>query len=206
MNAQFPVDFGYLFRRMKQQHFLRPRWVFLALACLCASHASANSERHPPARVEGRILTLNGEAIRTVWGFQVYRVSLYLENRNQNAKSIMEHDKGAKRVRMEMLRGVDSPSLTSAVRESIARNMSASEQRHFSSELSGYLETLRLAGDVRAGQVVTIDYSPSKGTVLALDGRPLATIAGHDFYHAMLRVWIANPPQPSIRSGLLAGG
>jgi hypothetical protein len=100
---------------------------------------------------------------------------------------------------------VESPSLNAAVRESIARNMSASEQRHFASELSGYLETLKLAGDVKAGQVVTIDYSPSKGTVLSLDGRPLATIAGREFYHAMLRVWIANPQQPSIRSGRLAG-
>jgi hypothetical protein len=94
---------------MRQQHFLRPRGALLALACLCASYASANSEKHPLPQVEGRILTLNGEAIRTVWGFQVYRVSLYLENRNQNAKSIMEHDKGAKRVRMEMLRGGGKP-------------------------------------------------------------------------------------------------
>ena len=161
----------------------------------------------PPAlTLADRPLVLNGQATRTVWGFSVYQVGLFLERPSRDALAIMQGDRGAKRVQMHMLRGVDKKDFVATVRESIDRNLTPAEKETFAAELAAYLGHLEKGGDIRPGRVITIDYLPDEGTVLALDGRRVGVIAGHDFSPVMLRLWIGRPLQASIKQGLLGGG
>jgi len=153
----------------------------------------------------GRPLVLNGKATRTVWGFPVYEVGLFLERPNRDPQAIMQTDRGPKRVQMVMLRSVEKEKFVATVRENIEQNLSAAEKERFASELQAFLGHLQSGGDLDLGRVITIDYLPQRGTVLGLDGARVATIEGDDFYHLMLRLWIGRPLQASIKHGLLGG-
>jgi hypothetical protein len=178
--------------------------LFLA-AALTAGTVAADDEPIMPASasVAGRDLVLNGRALRSVWGFRVYEVGLFLGERNTDATSIMNGDRSPKRVRMNMLRSVDKEKFVATVRENIDGNFTPPEKERFASELEAFVGYLESGGDIEPGHVITIDYVPGEGTLLGLDGRHLGTIAGDDFYHCVLRLWIGQPLQASIKDGLL---
>jgi hypothetical protein len=178
---------------------LGPVLCGVALFVMGAGRGAAEEPVIPPTtEVGGRELVLNGRATRTVWGFRVYDVGLFLEQPATDGEAVMRSDFGPKRVQMNMLRAVDKQKFVNTVRENI-------EQQTFARELAEYIGHLEKGGDIQPGRVITIDYVPGQGTVLGLDGSPVGTIAGHEFYHVMLRLWIGRPLQTSIKEGLLGG-
>jgi len=182
------------------------RWAALLLGALLTIGAEArtNEATMPDtAAVGGRELVLNGSALRSVWGFRVYEVGLFLGERNNDAAAIMETDRAPKRVRMNMLRAVDKEKFVATVRENIDGNFTAPEKEQFAAELQAFVDYLETGGDIEPGRVITIDYVPGQGTLLGLDGKHVGTIAGDDFYHRVLRLWIGRPLQASIKDGLL---
>jgi hypothetical protein len=183
---------------------MRPVVLILA-ALLVALPVRAGEEPSMPATasVGGRDLVLNGSALRSVWGFRVYEVGLFLGERNGDPVAIMDRDRTPKRVRMNMLRSVEKEKFVATVRENIDQNLSAEEKAGFATELADYIGHLEKGGDIEPGRVITIDFVPGQGTLLGLDGKHLGTIAGDDFYHLMLRLWIGQPLQASIKDGLL---
>jgi hypothetical protein len=118
----------------------------------------------------------------------------------------MNKDRGAKRVQIKLVRSVDKDDFAAAVRDSINRNLSKRERDGFSGELASYGEYIKSCGDIEEGSTVNIDYVPNSGMTLSLNGKTLGFVAGHEFYHVMLRLWIGQPLQASIKTGLLAGG
>lgn len=177
--------------------------IVLATALAAVAAAGENTAPAETTSVGGRDLVLNGRALRSVWGFRVYEVELFLGERNSDAAVIMTQDRQPKRVRMKMLRSVEKEKFVATVRENIDQNLSAEEKAEFAAELESYIGHLQKGGDIEPGRVITIDYLPGTGTVLGLDGRQVGTIGGDDFYHMMLRLWIGRPLQPSIKDGLL---
>ena len=188
---------------------MNPSRILCALALLLAAVGRAGGQvpaTPATAEVGGQSLVLNGKATRTVWGFPVYHVGLFLEERNPDGVAIMTADRGAKRIHMNMLRAVEKKDFMATVRENVDQNLTTAEKETYAAELSAYLGHLEKGGDIQPGRIITIDYVPGQGTVLGLDGREVGTIAGHDFYHVMLRLWIGRPLQASIKEGLLGGG
>ena len=177
----------------------------LRLAILLAFFAVAAqaSEFPPTITVENNPLVLNGTAVRSVWGFKVYRVALYLAESSSDADHIMNRDRGPKRIYMIMLRPVANEKFTATVRENIDQNLDAAEKEKFRAELQAYLGHLEQGGDLTEGATITIDYLPQRGMVLSHNGREVGTIPGADFYHLMLRLWIGRPLQESMKAGLL---
>lgn len=148
-------------------------------------------------------LVLNGTATRSVWGFGVYRIGLFLNERSTDVDRITASNRAPKRVRIAMLREVSEEQFADTVRTSIDRNFSDDEKKRFAQELATFLGAFRNGTDLREGSVVTIDYLPGKGMSMGLDDRPIGSIPGDEFYHAILRLWLGKPLQPSIRTGLL---
>lgn len=181
----------------------------LAAAVLTAfllSGAGAADEQDPlppQVTVGGVQLTRNGMATRTVWGFSVYRIGLYLVAPNKDADFITGKDRDVKSVRISMQRAVDRDQFTSTVQESINRNFTDEEKTGFVGELEKFLACFHNGQDLKEGSLVTIDYLPEKGMAVAVDNRPLALIPGHGFYHAILRLWLGKPIQASIKPALL---
>lgn len=167
--------------------------------------AGSVSSLAPHLELDGRPLQLNGEATRRVWGFAVYDVGLYLEKPANDPQTIMQEDRGSKRVVMVMRRDVEKEHFVSTVEQSMERNINSDERQRFAAELEAFLRHLREGGDLTKGAVVTVDYVPEKGSVLGLNGRTVGVIPGADFYHMILRLWIGKPLQASIKEGLLGG-
>ena len=53
------------------------------------------------------------------------------------------------------------------------------------------------------GGVITIDYLPGKGMIIGVNDQQFEPIPGDEFYHTLLRLWIGEPLQKSIKDGLL---
>ena len=75
--------------------------------------------------------------------------------------------------------------------------------RYLVKELAAFLACFGGGEALDNGSVIHIDFAPGSGTHVAVDGKMVDTIAGDDFYHALLRLWIGNPLQESMRLGLL---
>lgn len=186
--------------------FLIAKVVMVFFFLLAGAVWADAGRQFPEVALGDRKLVLNGQATRTVWGFPVYDVGLFLEKVSRDGNLIMNGDSGAKQVRLKMLRTVSREDFAGAVKESIARNLSASEISRFGRELSLYESLLETFGNIPAGSTVTIDYLPNRGMVVGIDGKTIGTVKGHEFYHVMLRLWIGSPAQESVKRGLLAAG
>jgi hypothetical protein len=60
--------------------------------------------------------------------------------------------------------------------------------------------------DVRAGDRYALTYVPGRGTELALNGRPLATVEGADFARAYFAIWLGEKPIDRGPRDALRGG
>lgn len=60
--------------------------------------------------------------------------------------------------------------------------------------------------DVKPGDRYALTYVPGRGTELALNGRPVATIEGADFARAYFAIWLGERPiDRRLRDALLGG-
>ena len=148
-------------------------------------------------------LILNGTAVRSVLGFQVYFAGLYLTENQRDEKHIMCRDPGGKRVHITMLRPVAGKKFESTIQKNIGKNFSEQERRRFASELDEFLGCFGNGSTLGKGDVIKIDYLPEEGTIVTVNDSVHDTIPGHDFYHALLRLWIGIPPQKTVKDGLL---
>ncbi|MBJ7259810.1 MAG: chalcone isomerase family protein [Chthoniobacterales bacterium] len=181
---------------------MKPLLAALLSAALVAG-AAAREEAPAVAPTNSSAPVLNGEATRTVWGFEVYKIRLYLHEVMRSAEKILGSKKHPKRIEITMTRAVDEEQFTSTVQESIDNNFTPEEKENFSGQLSQFLGCFNHGAELKPGNVITIEYTPADGTVVQLDGRTLDTIPGADFYHALLRLWIGKPLQKSIKDGLV---
>lgn len=159
-----------------------------------------------PIVLDDQTLILNGTATRSVFGIGVYDAGLYVSGATDDGVSIMERNPDAKRLKIIMLRSVPEAKFASAVRDNLDRNLDPSEQAALAVELAVFFKAFDNGSDLNEGSEITIDYLPSEGAVVMVDGKRQAVIPGRDFYHAFLRLWIGKPLQASIKKGLLGSG
>ncbi|MEX1118200.1 MAG: chalcone isomerase family protein [Terrimicrobiaceae bacterium] len=188
--------------------FLSPRpgcFAGLAICMLAAGTAhGVPKEGFPePIVLEGSELVLNGTATRSVFGVGVYDAGLYVSEASSDGDGIMERDHGPKRLKIIMLRPVPEAKFASAVRDNLDKNLTAFEQTVFAVDLEAFFKSFENGTQLDRGSEIALDYLPSEGTIVMVDGKRQAVIPGRDFYHALLRLWIGKPLQSSMKTGLL---
>ncbi|HEY6240151.1 MAG TPA: chalcone isomerase family protein [Burkholderiales bacterium] len=152
-------------------------------------------------------LLLNGAGLRTKAFFKVYVAGLYLADKKTSAAEVLALP-GAKRVSMRMMRRLSAKQLTDALDEGIRDNTSPAEHGALKDrlvELSAIMNSIQWA---KEGDVISLDWLPESGTRVVLNGEARGkTIAGEDFYHALLRIWLGdNPVSGSLKKALLGQG
>jgi len=175
-----------------------------AVGCLALVHGAEAAEfghLSKASKVKKHKLTLNGTATRTVFGFEVYHVGLYVTNPSKDERAIYT-DPDKKRIQIKMLRDVTGKKFESTVRKNIETNFTSAEKKKYNQELERFLDCF-VDKVLEEDCVVLIDFLPGKGTQIAVAGKRLDLIEGDAFYHALLRLWIGNPPQRSVKHGLL---
>lgn len=184
----------------------RTHSIAVACACLVAlllTLSARASEFPAQVTVDGRNLVLNGSATRTVWGFGIYHIGLFLPERNNDAPAILANDGKPKRIHIRMIREVGKQRFTGTVQQSLDQNFNAAEASRFAAEIAAFLAFFQHGEGLKDGTEITIDFIPDRGMVAAKDGRELGVIPGGEFYHKILSLWIGKPLQKSIKDGLL---
>jgi hypothetical protein len=146
-------------------------------------------------------LVLNGAGIRKKFLFDIYITALYLVHKTDQVSSILESDNSA-RVEMKMLYSeVERDKFIQGWNDGFEANLDQDQMNKLRDRLeqfNGLFETLQ------EGDLVILDYFPSKGTSVRIKGIEKGVIPGADFFQALLKVWLGpEPVSQSLKRDLL---
>jgi hypothetical protein len=146
--------------------------------------------------VAGNSVTLNGAGFRTRFVFKVYAGGLYLPTKTSNADAAIKMA-GAKRIRLVFLRELDTNEFGKLFVAGVKRNSTPME---FLAMVNGTVEMGKIfsaaKNPLKPGDVVLMDYIPSKGTVITINERVYNAniIPEPEFYAGLMRVWLGKEP------------
>ena len=141
-------------------------------------------------KVNGKVLQLNGAAMRTVMVFDVYAASLYLPDAENNAQEVLEEN-GVRQMNMHFLRSVSADKISKGWTTGFKDNV------QMTPELVGKLDELNgMMVPVKEGDTLTLTYVPHKGTVVTINDDKLGKVEGKRFADALLSCWIGPKPGP----------
>ena len=179
------------------------RILLLMLAALPAWTAEvAGVKVDDKTRVGNAELTLSGAGLRKRVFFQVYVIGLYVADR----KADLVAQPGPKRVAIHMLRDVGADQFTEALADGIRANHPEAEAKALEPRVKEFGAMMAEIKEAKKGMVIALDWTGS-ATQLVIDGKPAArTIAGEDFYRALLRIWLGDKPVQDDLKKALTGG
>jgi hypothetical protein len=181
-------------------------WIVVGGLALGAAGAPAGAATVSgvsfPPRVEvgERALDLcHAELFEWKWVVDVYVAALYLGGCGE-APRVLEADV-PRRLELSYLRGFEARQFGEAAEAVLRRTLDDAAL----ASLRERIERLHRAyRDVAAGDRYALTYVPDRGTELALNGEPLATIPGADFARAYFGIWLGSRPvDEGLRDALL---
>ncbi|WP_334162441.1 chalcone isomerase family protein [Achromobacter insolitus] len=183
----------------------------LALAaCLAGAPAHAadvevGGVRVPDSLSEGgRTLVLNGAGLRTKFVVKVYVAALYATAKTSDAAALVNSDE-PRRMRLRLLRDVDSKSLDEALQDGLRDNTPAQELAQLKAPAERLSALMADIGAVREGDVVDLDFD-AQGVAVTDNGKSRGRIDSPAFARALLLVWLGDKPaQASLKNALLGG-
>ena len=177
--------------------------LLLALALPASAAEVAGVKFDEQARVENAQLALTGAGVRKRLFFQVYAIGLYVQDRKGDPLA----QGGAKRVAIHMLRDVDAGTFTQALIDGMRPNHDEATMKGLEPRIAQLSATMAQMQEAKKGMAIHLDWLPSSGTQMTVDGKPAgAPIAGEDFYQALLRIWLGpKPVQDDLKKALLGG-
>ncbi len=160
----------------------------------------------PTVQVGGQALTLNGVGLRKRAIFKVYVNGLYVPQKSTDA-AVLINEKGARRASLRMLRDVDADSFVNAFTDGLKSNLSEAQLAALKPQIDAFTATLKSVGEAKKGDAINFDYTPDGGTRITVNGQPRGNpIPGHDFYAAVMRIWLGDKPvDDGLKKGMLGG-
>ena len=149
----------------------------------------------PQVELQGQRLLLNGAGLRYKAVFKVYVAGLYLGQKASTPAEVRDQA-GPKRLRVSMLRDIDSAELGKLFSRGMEDNM---DKAAFAPLIPGVLRMSQIFSDhkrLRAGDEFTVDLLPGAGVQVCVkgiaQGEPIREPA---FFDALLGIWLG--PQPA---------
>ena len=156
-------------------------------------------------RVDGQEIQLNGIALRTRYGiFKVYVAGLYLPQKTSSGEAAIDA-RGAKRMILVMRRDVSAEQFIESFDVALRNNNNEPQLAEIKEQKDDLFARIRAIGEAKEGASIVLDYAPSSGTTLAIDGAVKGKpMPGEAFYRAILRSWVGeNPAQEDMKKALL---
>jgi len=175
----------------------------LALPGMAQTIELAGVTVEPRIRLEGQELALNGTGIRSRFMIKVYVAALYVAELSANPQKLIGQP-GAKRMALTLLRDVSGEKLLDAMHEGLNRNSSPDELALMQDQIAQMSAIFRTVGEGRKGDLITLDWVPSRGTVIRINGVARGqAIPNENFYRSLLRIWLGEQPaQKDLRDAL----
>lgn len=182
---------------------LLPLAIAAALSAGTAGAKECSGVSFPDqAQVEGSSLALNGLGLRlaTMLKVKVYVAALYVAKPSGDAAAILGAS-GPTQLTLHFVRDVGAGDLRKGFDEGFEKNakgqLPALKDRI--DQLNGWM------GDVKSGQKLTFVFKQGMGVSVDVNGAAKGTIKGDDFARAFLSIWLGDPPNAEIKTGLLGG-
>jgi len=171
----------------------------LLLASMAGSSVIGGVRFTDSIRLEGTSLRLVGTGLqRYMVIYKVCVAGLYLPASTRPGDALTDV---AKRLEIEYFHEIRADQFATLTRKGVQANATQTEFRRVEARLESFVGAYK---NVVPGDRYSLTYIPEKGTTLALNGRPLATIEGADFARALYAVWLgAKPVTEGLRAGLL---
>jgi hypothetical protein len=154
------------------------------------------------AQVEGANLALNGLGLRlaTMLKVKVYVAALYVEKKSNDPAAILGSSAPTELV-LHFVRDVGADDVRKGFDEGFEKNAKAQlpALKERMTQLNSWIT------DVKSGQKLTFIHKPGVGVQVDVNGAAKGTIKGDDFFKAFLSIWLADPPNGEIKTGLLGG-
>jgi len=181
--------------------------VFLPSAHAAAGVAAITRENQTfpgQASVAGAPLQLNGVGLRAAFIYKVYLAGLYLPAKAATGADALAQP-GPKRVQVRMLMDGPSDEFAKAFTGGIAKRTPAGQLAAMQDRIATFDRTLRSVGKVHKGDVVDLDWLPSEGLAMQVNGKPVgAPVPGADLYGAMLGIFVGDRPvDAKMKAGML---
>lgn len=135
-------------------------------------------------------LKLNGAGVRSKFVFDIYVAAFYSVDKVKKVEDL--NFQQPMRMAMHFVYDeVSKEKLTDAWNEGFEDNLSADEFIRLKNRISrfnGLFET------VKKGDVIELDFVPAKGTTVSINKDEKGSVAGNDFYKALLLIWLGDEP------------
>lgn len=157
-------------------------------------------------KVGGSALVLNGAGVRTKQLFKIYAAGLYLTSNKTTTADVLSLG-GAKRVKMVILRDLDSNSFASGFTTAFNNNNSSVERTRIFSSITQFNALFATVPVLKKGDVITLDWVPGKGLQCTRNDRAVGNdINDAAFYQALLKVWLGDRAvETALKTALLRG-
>jgi hypothetical protein len=152
----------------------------------------------------GPDLVFNGGGVRWHWFFRVYIGVLYLRKNVSTAQAVLADD-GPKRLALYVLRDISVDDLVQDFNKGLHDNNTAAQLAPLAARLKTLDRLFQKVGDIRQGNRIFIDYLPSSGTRLTVNGVVEGSIPGADFNRAIMRIWFGGDPADTLLMQAMLG-
>ncbi len=148
-------------------------------------------------------LHLQGAGVRTKLFFDIYIGAFYATKKIETPQHALSNT-GPKRMWLHFLyKKVSSNEYKDAWIDGIKANNSEATVDHYKKEIDNFISLFH--EDLVAGDNLTLDYIPNKGTMVTMNGQLKAVIPGEGFYSILLSTWMGKkPPSQKFQDALLS--
>ena len=168
--------------------------LILSFGALAAQIDVAGVKLEDTVDINGSKLQLNGAGVRYKTVLKVYVAALYLGKKVATPEEFFAAT-GPKRIRITMLRDIDSNELGKAFTRGFEENAPRSEMTKL---IPGLVRMGQVFADQKkllAGETFTNDWIPGVGTVITVKGKVQGEpFKEAEFYHAMMQIWLGSIP------------
>jgi hypothetical protein len=157
------------------------------------------------AKVGAGDTVINGAGMRKVLFIKGYAMALYLPQKATTTAGALAA-KGAKRIRLVLLREASGETFADALASGIQKNHGEAEMAALGERIGKLKATMLGIGTVGKGAVIHLDWLPEAGALrLTVNGEKKGDdIAGEDFFRALLKIWLGDKPiQDDLKEQLL---
>lgn len=187
---------------------LRAFGAFIATALMLfgspAQAQTAASAQTMQVAASASTLVRNGDGVRSQGSTDLYRVALYLGQSATTFDQVLQIP-GAKRLELKLLRDVSSDELSKLFSRGVDKS---APRQALSRAIPGLIRMSEIFSThkrLQAGDVLTIDWIPSQGTVIGVKGQAQgAAIPDPAFFSTLLGIWLGSAPvDAGLKSSLL---
>lgn len=148
-------------------------------------------------------LKLNGVGIRTKFIFDIYIGSLYLGEKSNKPEEIYTMH-GEKRISMHFLYDeIEKAKLVTGWNTGFENNLSSNDLTKFKQQIDQFNNLFVMA---KKNDVINLNFTPTTGTHVVINGNILGLVEGDDFFIALLKIWLgAKPADSDLKQAMLGG-